>query len=288
MTDPQRRSVQPRVFISHSARDRARAQELIGALRMRNVELPLDSYQLEYGKELGTSIHDTIAASSYFLLLLSSDSLTSKWMAHEVNMVLDELSKRDITILPVLLEDCELPPQLASYRWFDMRHGMEQELDRLADALRLAPTIDFESLSPLMFERLVADLLQRLGFESIRSQAKEREQIADFVADYRREDPFGGEIVDTYMIETKLYRHSRADLRSLNQLLGLTLQTPGIRNAVLVTNSKLTSVALDWIDRARVNSGVALRVIDGSELKRLLLQHNDLLATYFPANEGDI
>jgi len=258
----------------------------VEGLRSRHLDVWLDDYELHPGDRWAESIRTAISASAYFLLLLSQHSARFHWVSYESEAVLEELRSRDVTFLPVLLEDCDIPPSLAMYQWFDMRSGIEENLEKLANALSSTPKIDFEKLSPQGFEQLVGDLLEELGFVNLQSEQKYGAGGADFIAEFRQKDPFGIETRDVYVVETKLYRNSRADLRALRQLAAYVKSDPKIDKALLVTNGKLTSVALDWVGNAHNITGVPLRVIDGTELKRLLLQHTNLVSKYFAANRG--
>ncbi|UBF26491.1 restriction endonuclease [Kovacikia minuta CCNUW1] len=213
--------------------------------------------------------------------LLSKHSVHSLWMDHEVEAVLKELQSRDITFLPILLEDCDIPPSLAIYQLFDMRSGVEKNLEKLTEVLRFTPKIDFEKLSPQTFGQLVVDLLQKLGFVNLQVKPQQGALAFDAVVEFRQKDPFGAETREIYVVETKLYRHARADLQALRQLAMYAESDPTINKALLVTNGNLTSAALDWVSDAPKATGVPIRVIDGTELKRLLLQNTDLVSKYF-------
>jgi TIR domain/Restriction endonuclease len=283
MTTLERSSKQrPQVFVSYASTDSAAAKAIVEGLRSLDLNVWLDADELRPGNHWAESIRTAISASAYFLLLLSKNSVRSSWLDHGVEAVLKELQSRDVTFMPVLLEDCNIPSSLAVYQWFDMRSGVKENLEKLSEALKSTPKIDFEKLSPQTFERLVVDLLQKLGFVNLQPEMQQGAKGFDAVVEFRQKDPFGAETREVYAVETKLYRHSRADLQALRQLVGLAKSDPQINKALLVTNGNLTSVALDWINDAPKDTGIPIRVIDGTELKRLLLQNTDLVSKYFP------
>ncbi len=161
---------------------------------------------------------------------------------------------------------------------------IEENLEKLANALRATAEIDFEKLSPHTFEQLVTDLLHKLGFINLHSESKQSDSGIDAIVEFRHKDPFGAENREVYAVETKFYRDSRADLRTIQQLLRYVKKDPKIDKALLVTNGNLTSVALDWVSDAPKLTGIPIRVVDGTELKRLLLQNTDLVSKYFTAS----
>lgn len=271
----------PQVFVSYASEDSAAAKAIVQGLRSYNLNVWLDADELRWGEHLAESIRAAISASAYFLLLLSKHSARSPWMDYEIETVLQELQSRDVTFLPVLLEDCDIPLSLAKYQWFDMRNGVEENLKKLAEALKFTSKINFEKLSPQSFEQLVVELLQKLGFVKLQSEIQARDSGIDAVVEFRQKDPFGAETREIYAVETKLYHHSRADLQTLRQLAGYAKSNPKINKALLVTNGNLTSVALDWVNDAQKIIGIPIRIISGTELKRLLLQNTDLVSKYF-------
>ncbi|HEY9621175.1 MAG TPA: TIR domain-containing protein [Crinalium sp.] len=271
----------PQVFVSYASADRVAAKAIVEGLRLQHLDVWLDADELCPGDHWAESIRAAISASAYFLLLLSKHSVNSPWMDHEIEAVLKELQSRGITFLPILLEDCDIPLSLAGYQWFDMRSGIQENLERLAEALGSTPKIDFEKLSPQTFGQLVVDLLQKLGFINLQSEARQTDSGIDAIVEFRQKDPFGAETREVYAVEAKLYRNSRADLRTLMQLAGYAKNDPKINKALLITNGNLTSVALDWVNEAPKATGIPIRVVDGTELKRLLLHNTDLVSKYF-------
>jgi restriction endonuclease Mrr len=179
----------------------------------------------------------------------------------EVGYAISDFSRRDITLLPVRLDD------------------------KLAKIIGVVPEVDFKKLNPQKFESLVGELLWKTGFENVQLMPQHHDTGVDLIAEYRRSDPFGAEIREVYLVQVKLYRQSRADLKFLNQSIAYLKSFPQADEILLVTNSQLTSAALEWLNSVKQKEKISVRVIDGTELKRLLLKHNDLVQKYFSADE---
>ncbi|ACK70004.1 restriction endonuclease [Gloeothece citriformis PCC 7424] len=274
-------STTTQIFISYVGSDIVAAKAIVEGLRSRNLDVWLDEYELKAGENWVDSIRNAISASSYFFLLLSKDSVNSPFINTEFISILKELQIRNITLIPILLENCEIPQPLAVYQFFDMRSGIEENLDQLANTLKSASKIDFEKLTPKTFDQLVIDLLKKLGFVNSKLNSQINELGIDAIVEFPQKDPFGSEIREIYLVETKFYRHSRPDLRALRQLVEYTKILSEIDQALLITNGQLTSTAHDWANDATKNTGIPIRIIDGTELKRLLLQNTDLVSQYF-------
>lgn len=236
----------PQVFVGYSTADRLSAEIIIAGLRSQGVTVASNVHDFHPENHIAESIRSAISANSYFLLLLSKRSVDSRWSGHESAVILKELQSRSITVFPVLLDDCEIPASVAMYQYFDMRTGIEQNLERLIDALKSTSNIDFKKLSPYMFQHLVEDLLRKLGFINWNGEMSQAGQGADAIVEFRHKDPFGSETREIYIVEVKLYQNSRADLRGLRQLAHIAEHYPEANKALLVTNGNLTSVALDF------------------------------------------
>lgn len=103
---------------------------------------------------------------------------------------------------------------------------------------------------------------------------------------YHSFDPFGSEVLETWIVEVKFYHKSRADLKSIHQFVDYLSYLPEYCKGLLVTNSQLTSAARDMLASVESNRRIQIKVIDGTDLKRLLLKHKDLINKYFMKNGG--
>jgi hypothetical protein len=273
---------QPQVFLSYATADTKIANQIEKKLVERGFGVWFDAYELQPGDSIADAIKEAISATDYLVVLLSPNSVNSRWMQNELSSVLGyDLAQRNITLLPVLIEDCEIPPLLASYQYLDLRADLEGGINRLVEQLDLIPELDFSKLELKGFESLVVDLLTELGFKFIEFGRFTHDSGIDFTADYASLDPFGVNVIETWLIELKFYKQSRADFRSIRQLVSYLSRLSIRSKGVLITNSQLTSVTQDWLKSAETKNRIEIRVIDGTELKRLLLQRQDLVNKYF-------
>jgi len=275
------------VFLSYASADREMAHKIVNELREQGNHVWFDAYELQYGDSIVKTIENAISVSDYLVVLLSPNSVNSVWVQKELGAALSsELTSRDITLLPVLIEACDIPPILASYQHLDLRKDFEQGISRLIEQISIVPEIDFSELDWISFENLIVDLLTKLGFKDIERELTRPDPGVDFKADYSRLDPLGVEVTETWLIEVKFYRQARADLRSIRHLVDYLSRLPIRSKGLLITNGQLTSASRDWLKSAEAKNRIEIRVIDGTELKRLLLQHRDLVNKYFVQKHG--
>jgi len=270
------------VFLSYASADKEVARKITDQLRAQGVRVWFDEYELQAGDSIAEAIEQAISASDYLIVLLSPHSVNSRWVQQELNAALTrELITRDVTLLPVLIADCEIPPLLASRCYLDLRSDLEQGVKQLVEQIGLIPDIVFSRLDAKSFEQLIVDLLRAIGFTEIEREWKVADRRVDIKALYSRTDPFGAEVTETWLVEVKFYRKSRADLRSIHQLVTYLLTLPEHFKGLLVTNGQITSTTRQWLESMQSQSRIEIRVLDSTDLKRLLLQHKHLVYKYF-------
>ena len=114
----------PQFFISHSATDKQQAHTIASDLRALGVGVWIDSERIKYGQSIPEAIEKGLTESDCILVLVSQAFLDSKWCRAEYEPLLTrEIDSGVILVVPVLLEDCELPPLLRCKKYCDLRLG---------------------------------------------------------------------------------------------------------------------------------------------------------------------
>ena len=106
-----------RIFISYARDDYAFAHQLLSGLRNINVEGWMDEADIAAGAAIGTAVRAAIQKSSAIVVLVSPNSLRSRWVDFEVGAA-QALGK---PIVPILLEGSELPETLQEIVSIDAR-----------------------------------------------------------------------------------------------------------------------------------------------------------------------
>lgn len=125
----------PRVFLSHSHADKPVAEELDHALRRLGVDPWLDKWEIEPGDSLIQKIFsEGLAHCAVFLVLLSPESVASKWVREELDVALVRRLEGATRVVPVVVKACEIPMPLRALFWLDMASsGVEETARRVAD-----------------------------------------------------------------------------------------------------------------------------------------------------------
>jgi len=275
-----------RVFLSYAAADREMAQRLSDALRNAGIHAQGPAWELTPGDSIVERVRGFVRSSDLLLVLLSPNSTTSSWVQSELGGALaNELKDRAVLLMPVLIADCTIPPNLSDRLYVDLRHDFTEGVQRLVAQLASAPELDFSRLDSFTFEKLVSELLVSLGF-SVLGQKSMHSGAFDFLASYRYTDPFGAERTDTWLVEAKVYQDERVSVSALGQIFETLRKSPGATRGLVVTNSRLTSVAREFLSDSIESSGRELRIIDGTELSGLLIRYPNLVQRYFSSGSG--
>jgi TIR domain/Restriction endonuclease len=282
--EEQARDRPPKIFLSYAQSDRFKVDQIAAALRTAGGNIWFDAWELASGDTIIERVERAVQASDVFLVFLSPASIESRWVHMELGQLLTrEMNDRAITVVPVLIETCEIPPPLAGRLYVDLRDDWAMGVDRILHQIVRAPDVDLLQLDPEAFEHLARDLLLALDFSVIDTAKPGRDVGVDFIATQVGSDPSNPTKTVTWMVEVKAYRQQRVSVDTVQQLLRALSSAPAGTKGLLVTNGRLTSVAREFLSDALAEAKPEIRVIDGSELKSLLLRHPDLVSRYFPS-----
>ncbi len=99
-----------KIFISYSSQDKAFATKLAQSLSNDAFEVWYDKWDIKEGDNLFEKIEENIFEISYIIPILSKEFSRSNWIQKEVSaFAFKEIASDKETILPVLIEDCEIP-----------------------------------------------------------------------------------------------------------------------------------------------------------------------------------
>jgi hypothetical protein len=115
-------------FISYSSKDEAFAERLYNSLIKAEVRVFWDHYDVLPGENLETQIYEAINEHDRLLIILSADSMKSKWVAREIELA---WSHKKESLVPVRLCPIE-----------DIRKWTEEQ-ERLPKLAELFPILDF-------------------------------------------------------------------------------------------------------------------------------------------------
>jgi hypothetical protein len=124
--------VKSRVFICYSHQDSPFVDRLVNDLSSRGIKIWLDKWEIKVGDSITEKINQGIKQNDYLIIVLSKASVKSEWVRRELDAALmKELKKKAVVVLPLLLEECDIPPLIANKKYADFRQSYDAGLAEL-------------------------------------------------------------------------------------------------------------------------------------------------------------
>src|SRR6266496_3692548 len=95
------------VFLSHSSKDRAFVEKLSNALACHHVPVWYSQVDIQGAKQWHDEIGRGLKNSDWLAVVLSPNSVKSRWVKHEVLFAL-RTEKFNDRIVPIMLKDCNV------------------------------------------------------------------------------------------------------------------------------------------------------------------------------------
>lgn len=132
------------IFIAYSRRDREFVRVLYDALSARGIKTWIDGQNIPIASNWWQEVEAGIAAASTFMIILSGDSVASRYCQREAEYA----ARQNKRIIPILRRDDfspnDLSPAIAALNWLDFRDS-----DSFDEALRsLVATLAGYGLAP--------------------------------------------------------------------------------------------------------------------------------------------
>jgi hypothetical protein len=126
-----------KVFLCHASQDKETTKKLYDRLRSGRIDPWFDKEKLLAGQDWELEIKKAVRESDVVLVCLSKASTTKEgFVQKEIRMVLDvadEKPEGTIFVIPVILEECNVPERLRKWHW--VNYAEREGFDRLMAAL---------------------------------------------------------------------------------------------------------------------------------------------------------
>ena len=121
-----------KIFISYSHKDFSVAYDLNRDLRACGIDVWLDEHEIKVGDSIPFRISQGLKDSQYVVFLMSSNSVHSPWVGREwLSAIMRDIAQEKTFLLPVLLDDCEIPAIIQDKLYADFRKGYLSGLSQL-------------------------------------------------------------------------------------------------------------------------------------------------------------
>ena len=124
------------IFISYSHKDKDFVDKLGLKLVAKRIKVFIDRWEMKLGDSITNKIQDAITDASFLMVILSKNSIACDWCKREITTgLMLELDKRRIVVLPILIEDCEIPLFLRDKFYADFRTSFDDGLSTILESL---------------------------------------------------------------------------------------------------------------------------------------------------------
>lgn len=129
-----------KIFISYAREDYETAKRIYHDLKNAGIKPWMDDEDLLVGQNWRTEITIAIKQSNFFLVLMSSRSISKRgFVQNEFRKaldILDEFPSEDIFLIPVRLDECEpLHERLNQYHWVDLFPSYETGFSKILKSI---------------------------------------------------------------------------------------------------------------------------------------------------------
>lgn len=138
----------PSIFLSHSHFDKQFVRHLTEDLTRNGVKVWLDEAEMGIGDSLIEKIREGIDSMDYLGAVISQHSVKSPWVRREIDVAMNqEIEGRRLKVLPILIDDCDLPGFLLGKIYADFRkpekynESLEALLQRFGIELYASPML---------------------------------------------------------------------------------------------------------------------------------------------------
>jgi len=125
----------PKVFVSHASEDKERfVLEFATKLRARGIDAWVDRWEMLPGDSLVDKIFEEgIKDAQAVIVVISENSIKKPWVKEELNASIVKRINTGSKLIPVIIDDCEVPECLHSTLWQSIKNigSYDEDLDRI-------------------------------------------------------------------------------------------------------------------------------------------------------------
>jgi hypothetical protein len=171
----------PSIFLSHNHKDKPFVRQLAKDLATKDIKVWIDEAEIKIGDSLIRKISSGIYEMDFLGVILSPDSVQSRWVQEELEQALHiQISEAYVKVLPILLHDCKLPGFLLDKVYVDFRdeNNYQFALEKLVETVGLR----YDRLKQSFPERgniqeRIADILVKHGPHELMQLVRKGEYI---------------------------------------------------------------------------------------------------------------
>lgn len=123
-----------KVFLSHSSKDKKFVEKLKEDLENKGIDTWYDNKDLDIGDIVSDAIAEGIQQSWFFLIVISPNSVNSKWVKYELDEAYDQHINSGKKVLPIVIGDLkheDIPQRLKKHLYADFREDYGSAFEKV-------------------------------------------------------------------------------------------------------------------------------------------------------------
>jgi hypothetical protein len=125
-----------KVFLSHCTKDRELAYRIANDLKDNGIAVWFDEWEIFVGDSIIKKVQEGLNSCDFLSILFTKNSTESDWVGIEWQSILNkEITSRDIIVLPIKGDDCELPLILGDKLFADFSKDYKSGMNRLIESI---------------------------------------------------------------------------------------------------------------------------------------------------------
>lgn len=122
----------PSVFLSHSSVNKTFVRRVKNSLEQYKIKTWLDESNIKPGESITESLQKGLLECDVLLLFLTPHSVQSGWVRTEwQSRFAAQVSTRKVRVIPLLVENCEIPEFLKDIKYIDFRSDYDTGIAQL-------------------------------------------------------------------------------------------------------------------------------------------------------------
>lgn len=127
----------PSIFICHASEDKPFVDKLVKELDKYAFYAWYDKREIFIGDSIVEKVNKGLENTKYLIAVLSKNSIKKTWVQKELNSTLmRQLSKEQVIILPILIENCDIPAILKDIKYADFTKDFNAAFKDLIKAIK--------------------------------------------------------------------------------------------------------------------------------------------------------
>jgi len=179
------------IFLCHNSKDHSFINWLQKELGKKGIFSWVDEGEIKVGDSLIWKIEEGIKNTIYFGAILSKNSVKSNWVKKELEMAITkEIGEGKIFILPIVIDDCEIPLFLKGKKFADFRESDDKGLMDLLEVLigkSHFQCILFRQLEPAIYKK---GYKQRIDIKNYSNIEYKNEKVPVICSHIKRQNEY--------------------------------------------------------------------------------------------------